>query len=59
MVLVVSSRRGDAIPADDDFSGQVVGVHDGNTITVLRDRTLVKVRLFGIDHPETGQDFGS
>jgi endonuclease YncB( thermonuclease family) len=37
----------------------VVGVHDGDTITVLRYRTPVKVRLFGIDCLETGQDFGS
>jgi micrococcal nuclease len=49
----------DAIPAADDFTGKVVGVHDGDTITVLKDRTPVKVRLFGIDCPEIGQDFGS
>lgn len=45
-------------PAE-EFSGKVVGVSDGDTITVLRDRTPVKVRLNGIDCPETGQDFGS
>jgi endonuclease YncB( thermonuclease family) len=45
--------------AADDFSGKVVGVSDGDTITVLRDRTPVKVRVFRIDAPETGQDFGS
>jgi endonuclease YncB( thermonuclease family) len=27
----------------------VVGITDGDTITVLRGRTLVKVRLHGID----------
>jgi endonuclease YncB( thermonuclease family) len=42
-----------------DFSGKVVGVSDGDTITVLRERTPVKVRLYGIDCPESGQDFGS
>jgi micrococcal nuclease len=43
-----------------DFPGKVVGVSDGDTLTVLRaDRTPVKVRLYGIDAPETGQDFGS
>jgi micrococcal nuclease len=31
----------------------------GCTITVLKDRTPIKVRLFGLDCPETGQDFGS
>lgn len=41
------------------FTGRVVGVSDGDTIRVLRDRTEVRVRLNGIDCPETGQDFGS
>jgi endonuclease YncB( thermonuclease family) len=43
----------------DDFTGRVVGVSDGDTITVLRGRTPVKVRLHGIDAPEAGQDFGA
>ena len=43
-----------------DYPARVVGVTDGDTLTVLRDgRTQVKVRLSGIDAPETGQDFGS
>ena len=37
----------------------MVGVSDGDTLTVLKGRTQVKVRLHGIDAPETGQDFGS
>ena len=41
------------------FTGRVVGVSDGDTLTVLRERTPVKVRLFGIDCPQMGQDFGS
>jgi micrococcal nuclease len=45
-------------PAE-EFSGKVVGVSDGDTITVLRNRTPIKVRLHGIDCPEIGQDFGS
>jgi len=45
-------------PAE-EFSGKVVGVSDGDTITVLRNRTSIKVRLHGIDCPEMGQDFGS
>jgi micrococcal nuclease len=57
LVLLIPAR--DAFPAADDFTGKVVGVHDGDTITVLWDRTPVKIRLFGIDCPETGQDFGS
>lgn len=34
------------------FTGKVVNVADGDTITVLRDRTQVKVRLLEIDAPE-------
>jgi micrococcal nuclease len=41
------------------FSGKVIGITDGNTITVLRDRTPIKIRLQGIDCPELGRDFGS
>lgn len=40
--------------------GKVVGVHDGDTVTILLDsKETVKVRLFGIDAPEMGQAFGS
>jgi endonuclease YncB( thermonuclease family) len=57
LVLVIPAR--DATAAADDFTAKVVGVSDGDTITVLRDRIPVKIRLRGIDCPETGQDFGS
>jgi micrococcal nuclease len=33
-------------------------VSDGDTITVIANKTQVKVRLYGIDCPEGGQDFG-
>jgi endonuclease YncB( thermonuclease family) len=40
--------------------GTVVGVSDGDTITVLdADKTVHKVRLMGIDAPEKSQDFGN
>lgn len=42
-----------------DFSGKVVGVSDGDTITVLKDREQVKVRMVEIDAPEKGQAFGN
>jgi endonuclease YncB( thermonuclease family) len=43
-----------------DYSARVVGIADGDTITVLTEaRRQVKVRLHGIDAPETGQDFGA
>ena len=43
------------------WSGEVVGITDGDTITVLHSKTLkdVKVRLYGIDCPERGQAFGT
>jgi endonuclease YncB( thermonuclease family) len=40
------------------FSGKVVGVTDGDTLRVLRGGREVKIRLHGIDAPETGQAFG-
>jgi micrococcal nuclease len=43
----------------DDFTGRIVGVTDGDRMTVLRGRTPVKVRLHGVDAPESGQDFGA
>lgn len=41
-----------------EFTGKVVGVADGDTVTVLRDRTQMRVRLDGIDCPESAQPFG-
>ena len=43
----------------EEFQGKVVGVADGDTITVLRDRQPVRIRLNGIDAPESGQPFGT
>ncbi|MEQ1762011.1 MAG: thermonuclease family protein [Pyrinomonadaceae bacterium] len=40
------------------IAGKVVGITDGDTITVLSDRKQIKVRIAGIDAPEFGQDFG-
>lgn len=42
-----------------DITGKVVGVTDGDTITVLVGREQVKVRLDGIDAPERRQAFGN
>ena len=41
------------------WSGEVVGITDGDTITVLNSKTLkdVKIRLYGIDTQERGQPF--
>lgn len=40
------------------FSGACVGVIDGDTITVMHDAAAKKIRLNGIDCPESGQAFG-
>lgn len=41
------------------FTGEVVGISDGDTIEVLRDGRAVKVRLHGVDTPEKAQAFGT
>lgn len=41
------------------FEARVVGVSDGDTITVLYRRTQEGIRLNGIDCPEKAQPFGS
>jgi len=41
------------------LSGEVVGISDGDTITILdAERKTHKIRLAGIDAPERGQPFG-
>lgn len=42
-----------------DFTGRVVSIADGDTLTVLVDRQQVKVRLVEIDAPEKSQAFGT
>jgi len=41
------------------WQGKVVGVSDGDTIRVLYDQQEIKIRLWGIDCPESHQDFGN
>lgn len=48
-----------AQPAYADFTGKVVKVADGDTITVLYDSEQIKIRLAGIDAPEKAQPFGN
>lgn len=40
------------------ITGPVIGVADGDTITILDDRQQIRIRLGEIDAPESGQSFG-
>jgi len=43
----------------EELSGRVVGIADGDTITILSGKAQHKIRLYGIDTPEKGQAFGN
>ena len=44
-----------SVPA---FAAQVIGVADGDTLTILQDDKPLKIRLGNIDAPEKKQSFG-
>jgi micrococcal nuclease len=54
LVLVTSL----ILHASSQYTGKVIAVSDGDTISVLLDGTAVRVRLNGIDCPEKNQPFG-
>jgi micrococcal nuclease len=41
------------------FQAECVGITDGDTLTVLRGKRRIKIRLEGIDCPELRQSFGT
>lgn len=47
------------IAASVAVSGRVVGVADGDTVTILKDGKTFKIRLHGVDCPEKRQAFGT
>ncbi len=47
------------VSCETSWSGKCVGVLDGDTILVMQGREETKIRLYGIDCPEMGQDFGA
>jgi endonuclease YncB( thermonuclease family) len=62
LLLVLVAPVAPARAAAEQLTGKVVGVSDGETLTVLvqRDQSLeqIKVRVSGIDAPEKAQAFG-
>jgi endonuclease YncB( thermonuclease family) len=58
-LLIVSALLLASTAYADTLTGRVVGVADGDTITILdADRQQHKIRLGGIDAPEKAQPFG-
>lgn len=55
IVAVLAALPAQAAPP---FTGRVVGIADGDTLTVLTDTTQHKIRLAEIDSPEKRQAFG-
>lgn len=55
LLFVTSVALGSQV--GESFSGEVVGVADGDTITVTRNGEAVRVRLDGVDCPEDHQAF--
>lgn len=47
-----------ALISSPTFAQKVIGIADGDTLTVLHDRRQVKIRLANIDAPEKAQAFG-
>ena len=45
--------------AAEEFTGKCVGITDGDTNSVRRDGRAAKIRLWGIDCPESGKAFGT
>jgi endonuclease YncB( thermonuclease family) len=56
LVLCLLAAVASAVHAD--FSGRVVSIHDGDSLTIMVDEVQIPVQLAGIDAPELGQAFG-
>jgi endonuclease YncB( thermonuclease family) len=60
ILLIVASLLVANISSADSLQGRVVGIADGDTVTVLDNfNTQWKIRLMGIDAPEKKQAFGN
>jgi micrococcal nuclease len=59
-LVLAATSAAEAAKPHYTLNGKVVGISDGDTLTVLDDtKTQHKIRLAGIDAPEKGQAFGN
>jgi micrococcal nuclease len=60
LALVGYAAAADAVATFETFPAEVVGVSDGDTLTVIDSaKVQTKIRLHGIDAPEAKQAFGA
>jgi endonuclease YncB( thermonuclease family) len=59
IVFVMAMALSSMVYAENELSGKVTSVLDGNTIEVIaEDNESYKIMLYGIDSPELGQEYG-
>ena len=58
LALVLFALSATAL-ADYSIVGKVIKVVDGDTVTILKDRKQFRIRLLGIDAPESHQAYGN
>jgi len=56
--VCVALLAGSVIVSAENLTGHVIGIADGDTLTVQAERQRVRVRINGIDAPEMRQTFG-
>lgn len=58
-LCILSCSHGELARSENVLYGRVVGVHDGDTVTLLSGHSQTRIRLTEIDAPESRQAFGS